>query len=76
MKHLTFITGIVFGILISGCVLGGIALSAVSISRLAHTSCRDYKTQPEAQAAYDAGAHYLDGDGDHIACESLLNYGK
>ena len=33
--------------------------------------CRDFKYQKDAQKAYDNGATYLDGDKDHIACESL-----
>ena len=33
--------------------------------------CRDFKFQKDAQKAYDNGATYLDGDKDHIACESL-----
>lgn len=37
-------------------------------------NCSDFKTQEEAQAAYDSDPECyknLDGDGDGVACESL-----
>ena len=36
-----------------------------------HSHCADFKTQKEAQAALLAGDWWLDGDGNHIACQSL-----
>lgn len=33
--------------------------------------CIDFKTQSEAQAAYEHGATYLDGNNNKKACEAL-----
>ena len=34
-------------------------------------TCRDFHSQHVAQAAYEDGQGWLDGDGDGIACEGL-----
>lgn len=34
-------------------------------------ACTDFKTQKEAQKAFENGATWLDGNGDLIACNSL-----
>lgn len=55
-------------------MLGGfLSFAAVSIihnHRFPHR-CADYKIQSEAQAVYDAGATYLDHNGDGEACNDL-----
>jgi len=36
-----------------------------------HSHCADFKTQAEAQAAFLAGAKWLDGNNDGRACQAL-----
>jgi hypothetical protein len=46
---------------------GGVYISLIP----RHYRCQDFKTQKEAQRAFEKGAYYLDRDKDGKACQNL-----
>ncbi len=59
-------------LIICASVVGFLGYGAYKVKANKRLKCSDFKTQIEAQDAYNKGATYLDGwDHDKQACESL-----